>query len=211
MSKLKNKLLKENSKISWVPEHIGSARFKNGIESAPDWAISRSRYSGAPLPVWRHSKSKEIKVIGSVEELLSMVRKSGNAYFVMRHGEAHSNLEHIFDSYGNPENHLTEHGRQLVLQSALKLKREGDIDMIVVSPLLRTRETAKIVQDVFGLPDSALMIDERLREMGVGASRRQVCRELACKVYIYGGRLYKRARGCRNIYRNQESRCRVPV
>src|SRR5207302_1859345 len=40
VSALKQKLLKENSRVSWVPEHVGKGRFQNGLESAPDWAIS---------------------------------------------------------------------------------------------------------------------------------------------------------------------------
>ena len=51
--------------------------------------------------MWRHSKTKELKVVGSVDELLPLVRKSGNRYFVMRHGEARSNVEERLDSGGD--------------------------------------------------------------------------------------------------------------
>ncbi len=167
VSKLKSKLLAQNAHVTWVPAHVGEGRFKNGLESAPDWAISRARFWGAPLPVWRHSKTKEIKVAGSVRELLSMVRRSGNRYFVMRHGESVGNVQGILDSTGDPENHLTEAGRRRVLASAATLRRE-QIDMIVYSPLVRTRETAQLVQKELGLPDSAAMVDERLREVNLG-------------------------------------------
>jgi isoleucyl-tRNA synthetase len=163
VQKIKNKLRAENAKVSWVPEHVGTGRFQNGLASAPDWAISRSRFWGAPLPVWRHSKTKELKFIGSVAELLTLTRRSGNTYFVMRHGESLHNVQHLLDPNGDPNNHLTHKGRQEVARTALDLKRT-QIDMIITSPFLRTRETAEIVQQELGLPDSAVMSDERLHE-----------------------------------------------
>jgi isoleucyl-tRNA synthetase len=167
VSALKSKLLKQNAKISWVPEHVGTGRFNNGLQSAPDWAISRSRYWGAPLPVWRNQKTKEIKVAGSVLDVLSMVRRSGNRYFVMRHGEVSSNIEGTIDSYSNKENNLTEKGKNQVLHAATELKREK-IDLVITSPLPRTRQSAEIVLKELGLSDSSLMTDERLREMEIG-------------------------------------------
>ncbi len=86
----------------------------------------------------------------------------------MRHGQARSNVEERLDSGNDAENHLTDYGREGVLATAKEMKGKRTIDLIVTSPLVRTRETAALMQKEFGLPDSAVMVDERLRERKVG-------------------------------------------
>ncbi len=166
--KIKEKLISENLKTSWVPSHMRDGRFGKWLEGAREWAVSRKRYWGAPLPIWKNADGSEVFVAGSLEDLASK-QKSNNEYLVMRHGEAMHNVhgQEKYDSSGDPENHLTENGKNQVRESAEKLKSKN-IDVIFCSPFLRTRETAGLVAEVIGYDKSKIIYDDRLREHGLG-------------------------------------------
>lgn len=75
---IKEKMLKANSQMSWVPDHIKDGRFGKWLENARDWAISRNRYWGCPLPVWRDTETGELICVGSVAELEKLTGKKFN-------------------------------------------------------------------------------------------------------------------------------------
>ncbi len=162
--KMKPTLLSENQKIGWTPEHIRDGRFGKWLEGAREWAVSRTRYWGAPLPVWKN-KDGELLVIGSLKELAEKNKqKVKNIYFVMRHGEAESNVKGIIDSSGDTTNGLTEKGKEQVRTEIKNLSQK--IDLIISSPFLRAQETAEIVRQELG--DVQIIVDERLKEFQLG-------------------------------------------
>lgn len=76
---LKDRMVELNRTINWKPESTGSGRFGNWLENLVDWNLSRSRYWGTPLPIWRTKDNKEEICIGSLAELKQEVEKSVKA------------------------------------------------------------------------------------------------------------------------------------
>jgi len=73
MTAVKDELVKNNQSINWVPEHIKAGRFGEWLANVKDWAISRERYWGTPLPIWECSKCHHFEVVGSLERLSELV------------------------------------------------------------------------------------------------------------------------------------------
>mgnify|MGYP001276748533 FL=1 len=76
VSDVKERMFELNKTINWKPKATGEGRFGNWLAQANDWNLSRSRFWGIPLPVWRTESGDEIKVIGSLEELIGEIKSA---------------------------------------------------------------------------------------------------------------------------------------
>jgi isoleucyl-tRNA synthetase len=165
VTKVKDELLRENQKINWVPEFLKEGRFGQWLKEVKDWALSRERYFGIPLPIWKCQVCGHTEVIGSKEDLLKQ-KSSKNEYFILRHGEALNNKKNVLVTQ-IPEKircPLTKKGEKEAKLAAKKLKNKK-IDLIFASDFERTKQTAEIIAKELGLK---VIYDKRLREINVG-------------------------------------------
>ena len=129
MTAVRDRLVALNQQINWKPKATGVGRFANWLENINDWNLSRSRYWGIPLPIWRTEDIKEEKVIGSVEELVTEINKSiaagfmkGNPFKDFKVGDmSEANYDQI-DLHKNIVDEII-----LVSDSGKPMKRESDL------------------------------------------------------------------------------------
>lgn len=160
------KLIANNKKVNWIPAHLRDGRFGEWLREPKDWAFSRERYWGAPMPVWQCASCKHTEVIGSVAELLERAGSSKNTYLLMRHGESEANMIGVIDDSNT--HHLTDKGKKEVERAIPKLKKEK-IDIIIASDVLRTKETAQKIASAIGVKN--IVFDPRIREIHLGVLR----------------------------------------
>jgi isoleucyl-tRNA synthetase len=161
---IKEKALELAKNINWTPKHIKDGRFGNWMEGARDWSISRQRFWASVMPIWKCEKCAELKVVGSVDEIREQFGNP-NKLFIIRHGEAENNVQNIISSYPEKNSYsLTQKGKEDIEKISEELKSEK-MDIILCSPLQRTKETAQIISEKIG---AEIIFDEQLRETDFG-------------------------------------------
>ncbi|MBF4471635.1 isoleucine--tRNA ligase [Flavobacterium sp. HJJ] len=126
---VKDRMFDLNETINWKPKSTGEGRFGNWLKNANDWNLSRSRYWGIPLPIWRTEDKKEEILIGSVEELYNAIEKSIEAGFQKENpfkgfeiGNMSESNYDLIDLHKNVVDEIT-----LVSASGKPMKRESDL------------------------------------------------------------------------------------
>ncbi|MCM0665759.1 isoleucine--tRNA ligase [Flavobacterium tyrosinilyticum] len=126
---VKDRMFDLNETINWKPKSTGEGRFGNWLKNANDWNLSRSRYWGIPLPIWRTEDKTEEVIIGSVEELYNAIEKSIEAGFQKENpfkgfeiGNMSESNYDLIDLHKNVVDGLT-----LVSASGKPMKRESDL------------------------------------------------------------------------------------
>jgi isoleucyl-tRNA synthetase len=128
-TQVKERMHELNKTINWKPESTGTGRFGNWLENANDWNLSRSRYWGIPLPIWRTEDGKEEICIGSVEELKNEMAKAVKAGFlskdIFEEFKIGNNSEENYAKIDLHKNIVDE--IILVSTSGKSMKRESDL------------------------------------------------------------------------------------
>ncbi len=125
---LKERMVELNKTINWKPESTGTGRFGNWLENLVDWNLSRSRYWGTPLPIWRTEDSSEEKCIGSVAELKVEMNKALSSDALS--ASEKSKMQDIINQYDNNTYDLHRPYVDdiiLVSSSGKKMTRETDL------------------------------------------------------------------------------------
>jgi len=129
VTEFKDRMYELNQKINWKPKSTGEGRFGNWLANANDWNLSRSRYWGIPLPIWRTEDGKEEMIIGSIAELKSEIAKAVEAG-VMKNDifegfEPGNMSEENYDKVDLHKNVVDE--ITLISASGKPMKREADL------------------------------------------------------------------------------------
>jgi isoleucyl-tRNA synthetase len=131
---IKENLIENNENINWVPQNLKHGRFKKGIETAPDWCVSRTRYWATPMPIWQREENGKVverMVLGSRDEIRANSVQPITKVLFVRHAEK---------SGHGPDAVLSETGKVQAQGLAMKYEKEK-FDNIYSSEHVRARET----------------------------------------------------------------------
>ncbi|QOW11328.1 isoleucine--tRNA ligase [Kaistella flava (ex Peng et al. 2021)] len=129
MTAVKDRLVELNETINWKPKSTGEGRFANWLVNVNDWNLSRSRYWGIPLPIWRTEDLKEEIIIGSVEELMTEIQKSMEAGFMSENPFAAFEVGNMSkENYANIDLHKNIVDEIILVSASGKpMNRESDL------------------------------------------------------------------------------------
>ena len=129
MTAVKSRLVELNETINWKPKSTGEGRFGNWLANVNDWNLSRSRYWGIPLPIWRSEDLKEEIIIGSVEELMNEINKSVTAGFMKNNPFSKFEIGNMsIENYLNIDLHKNIVDQIILVSvSGKTMKRESDL------------------------------------------------------------------------------------
>ncbi|WP_395060250.1 isoleucine--tRNA ligase [Flavobacterium sp.] len=129
ITEVRDRMFDLNETINWKPKATGEGRFGNWLKNANDWNLSRSRFWGIPLPIWRNEEGTEEILIGSIEELYNEIEKSIAAGFQKENpfkgfeiGNMDESNYDLIDLHKNVVDEIT-----LVSASGKPMKRESDL------------------------------------------------------------------------------------
>ena len=176
---LRDDMARQAESIYFVPQTVKN-RFIKGLQSAPDWNISRNRFRGSPLPVWESEDGEERLVVGTRDEIFrhNQPHQQITKIILVRHGRTDYNDKHWGDSLGNDKARLNELGLQQAQAIADKLA-DTPVDVIYSSPLTRCIDTISPLATKLG---QEIQTDERLREIDMPGFWEQ---EFDCTTWRY--------------------------
>lgn len=168
IDKMRNDLLKNNENINWVPGYLKDGRFKKGIESAPDWGISRTRYWASPMPVWQRKEDGEVVeriVVGSRDELRTLSTTPITKITFVRNASRDKTTE---------DGEVNKQGWEQVEKLTTELK-EHKFDVIFAGDTKRAKQTvdqiavnnkvAVITNEIFGSLETRKTYDQIIKEL----------------------------------------------